>query len=42
MVVMLMAIVVKTPNFELLICARHYTKSFTNINSFTCHKNSMR
>lgn len=42
MAVMLMVMVVKTANFELLFCARHYSKSFTSINSFTFHKNPMR
>lgn len=41
MVVMLMLMVVKTAKLELPLCARHYSRNFTNIHSFTFHKNPM-
>lgn len=41
-VVILMLIVVRTVHFELLLYARHCSKCFASINSFTFHKNPLR
>lgn len=40
--VRMVMLVVKTANFEFLLCARYYSKSCTSTNSFTVHKNPMR